>query len=95
MQPDGSLPCAKKHTIGPYRKLTESASCPASLITTLILSYLYLAIPSGPFPSGFPTKIVYASVSQTVGRETFLKCFFNYIKIKNHKKWESDKIKQN
>jgi hypothetical protein len=33
-----------------------------------------------------------------VGRETFLKCdsfFFNYIKIKNHKKWESEKIKQN
>jgi hypothetical protein len=28
------------------------------------------------------------------GREKFLKCdFFNYIKIKNHKKWESDKNK--
>jgi hypothetical protein len=27
-----------------------------------------------------------------VGREKFLKCdFFNYITIKNHKKWESEK----
>jgi hypothetical protein len=31
-----------------------------------------------------------------VGRKTFLKCdFFNCIKIKNHKKWESEKAKQN
>jgi hypothetical protein len=31
-----------------------------------------------------------------VGREKFLKCdFFNYIKIKSHKKWESEKTKQN
>jgi hypothetical protein len=32
-------------------------------------------------------------VSQFVaGREKFLKCdFFNYIKIENHKKWESEK----
>jgi hypothetical protein len=31
-----------------------------------------------------------------VGREKFLKCdFFNYIKIKNHKKWEIEKTKQN
>jgi hypothetical protein len=31
-----------------------------------------------------------------VGREKFLKCdFFNYIKIKNHKKWESAKTEQN
>jgi hypothetical protein len=31
-----------------------------------------------------------------VGNETFLKFdFFNYIKIKNHKKWESEKTKQN
>jgi hypothetical protein len=31
-----------------------------------------------------------------VGREKFLKCdFFNYIKIKNRKKWESEKTKQN
>jgi hypothetical protein len=31
-----------------------------------------------------------------VGREKFLKCdFFNYIKIKNHKKCESEKTKQN
>jgi hypothetical protein len=29
-----------------------------------------------------------------VGREKFLKCdFFNYIKIKDHKKWESEKNK--
>jgi hypothetical protein len=27
-----------------------------------------------------------------VGREKFMKCeFFNYIKIKNHRKWESKK----
>jgi hypothetical protein len=27
-----------------------------------------------------------------VGRKKFLKCdFFNYMKIKNHKKWESEK----
>jgi hypothetical protein len=31
-----------------------------------------------------------------VGREKFMKCdFFNYIKIKNHTKWESEKTKQN
>jgi hypothetical protein len=31
-----------------------------------------------------------------VGREKFLKCeFFNYIIIKNHKKWKIEKTKQN
>jgi predicted HAD superfamily hydrolase len=30
-----------------------------------------------------------------VGRQKILKCdFFNYIKIKNHKKWKSEKTKQ-
>jgi hypothetical protein len=31
-----------------------------------------------------------------VGREKCLRCdFFNYIKIKNHMKWESEETKQN
>jgi hypothetical protein len=31
-----------------------------------------------------------------LGRKRFLKCdFFNYIKVKNHEKWESEKTKQN
>jgi hypothetical protein len=29
-----------------------------------------------------------------MGRQKFLKCdFFNYIKIRNHEKWESEKTK--
>jgi hypothetical protein len=32
-----------------------------------------------------------AAFPKLVGRKMFLKCnFFNYIKIKNHKKWESE-----
>jgi hypothetical protein len=34
---------------------------PSSLRSNLILSYhLHLGLPSGPFPSGFPTEILYA-----------------------------------
>jgi hypothetical protein len=37
-------------------------------------------------------RIIYDRVSQTGGsRKVFKMCFFNYIKIKNHKKWGSEK----
>jgi hypothetical protein len=39
------------------------------------------------YKPAFPKLVAYEKVFEV--------CFFNYINIKNHKKWESEKAKQN
>jgi hypothetical protein len=63
MEHEGLLPRLQKHAIGPYSQPDASSphSHPIFLRSILISSsHLYLGLPSGLFPLGFPTKILYA-----------------------------------
>jgi hypothetical protein len=70
-EPEGSLPCSQEPSGGPYPEpdrssnyhpsLSGCGSLSLSLRSILILStYLRLGLPSGLFPSVFPTNIIYA-----------------------------------
>jgi hypothetical protein len=60
MEPEGSVPCSQEPSTGPYLESDESSSyhpilC-LSLTAILMLSFhLRLGLPSGLFPSDFPT----------------------------------------
>ena len=63
MEPKDSLPLLKETATCPYSQLDQSSPCPhlTSWKSILILSsHLSLGLPSGLFPSGFPTKTPYA-----------------------------------
>jgi hypothetical protein len=58
MEPEGSLPRSQEPSTDPYRE--PDRSNPYHLRSILILStHLRLGLPSGLFPSGFPTNILY------------------------------------
>jgi hypothetical protein len=61
-EPEGSSPCSQEPSTGPYPEPVRSSSYhPISPRSFLILStHLRLGLPSGLFPSGFPTNILYA-----------------------------------
>jgi hypothetical protein len=62
MEPEGSIPCSQEPSTGPYPEPYQSTpSHPIFLRSILILfTHLRLSIPSGLFPSGLPTNILYA-----------------------------------
>jgi hypothetical protein len=67
IEPEGLLPWSQETSTGSYPEPDQSnpiqsiPSHPISPRSTLILStYLHLDLPSGLFPSGFPTNILYA-----------------------------------
>jgi len=65
MEPEGSLPRLQMPTICPCPEPDQSSpySHPTSWIFILILSsHLCLGLPSGIFPSGFPTKTLHATI---------------------------------
>jgi hypothetical protein len=63
MEPKGSLPCSQEPSTGPYPEPDQSSLYHPILTLKSILilaSHLHLGLPSGIFPSGFPTKILSA-----------------------------------
>jgi hypothetical protein len=66
MEPDGSLPCSQKPSTGPYPEPDQYNTYHhilSLLRSILILStHLRLGLPSGLFPSGFPTNILYVFI---------------------------------
>jgi hypothetical protein len=62
MDPEGSLPSSQEPSTGPYPQPDQSSPYhPISVGSMLILyTHLHLCLPSGLFPSGFPTNILYA-----------------------------------
>jgi hypothetical protein len=66
MEPEGLLSHLQDPATCPYPEPDRSSLCPhpTSLISILMLSFhLRLGLPSGFFPSGFPTKTLYAPPS--------------------------------
>jgi hypothetical protein len=55
MEPEGSLPCPQEPSTGPYPEPDQSGPYHSN-----IMHHLRLGLPSGLFPSGLPTNILYA-----------------------------------
>jgi hypothetical protein len=63
MESEGSLPCSQEPSTGPYTEpdIDPVHTTPSYLRSILILyAHLHLGLPSGLFPSGFPTNILHA-----------------------------------
>jgi hypothetical protein len=63
MEPEGSLPSSKDPAIGPYYEPHASNPHFSTIFpssTLILFFYLCLGLPSGLFPSGVPTKFLYA-----------------------------------
>jgi hypothetical protein len=73
-EPEGSSPCSQEPSICPYPEPDPSSPYPPILRAILIFStHLRLGLPSGLFPSGFPTNILYAFLVSPI-RPTCLSC---------------------
>jgi hypothetical protein len=64
MGPEGSLPSSQEPSTGPYPEPDQSSPHHPilSLLRSILIlpTHLRLGLPSGLFPSGFPTNILYA-----------------------------------
>jgi hypothetical protein len=64
MEPEGSLPCLQQPAKGPYPEPDESNPQPPNLFAKDPFEYYPPTfpprLPSGLFPSGYPTKTLYA-----------------------------------
>jgi hypothetical protein len=55
MEPEGSIPCSQEPSTGPYPEPDQSNPYHPNIV-----HHLRLGLPSGLFPSDFPTNILYA-----------------------------------
>jgi hypothetical protein len=65
MEPEGSIPCSQEPSTGPNPEpyqCNPNHSIPSYLLRTILMlcTHLLLGLPSGLFPSGFPTSVLYA-----------------------------------
>jgi len=66
MEPEDSLLYSQVPATCPYPEPDQTSQCP-HLISYLILSFhISLGLPSGLFPSGFPTKTLYTPLLSAV-----------------------------
>jgi len=76
METEGSLPCSQKHVTNLYPEPDESNPQPATVSpnATVIFSFI-LWSSKCLFPSGFPTKILYAFLkSDVILSDNTVKC---------------------
>ena len=67
MEPEGSLPHSQASATCPHPGPAQSSPHPTSWRSIPILStHLCLGLPSGLFPSGFPTKTLYTPLSSPI-----------------------------
>jgi hypothetical protein len=68
MEPEGSLPHSQVPATSPYPEPAQFSPYPTSCLLKIHLNTLFhlrLGLPSGLFPSGFPTKTLYISLPST------------------------------
>ena len=99
MEPEGSLPHSQEPATRLYPEPDRSSSCPhpTSLSSVLILaSHLRLGLPSGLFPSDFPTKILYAPLlSLSLSHTCYMSCpsQSSWLDHQNNISWGIQRIK--
>jgi hypothetical protein len=60
MEPEGSLPYSQEPSTGPYPEPDRfNPYYPTCLPILILPTHLRLGLPSGFFPSGFPTTVLY------------------------------------
>jgi hypothetical protein len=59
IEPEGSSPCSQKPSTGPYPEPVRSSPHHPILSILILRTHLRLGLPSGLFPSSFPTNILY------------------------------------
>jgi len=69
MEPDGSLPHSQKPATCPYPETHRFSPCPPLPLpedVLILFSHLLQGLPSGLFPSGFPTKTLYKPLFSSI-----------------------------
>jgi hypothetical protein len=64
MEPERSLLCSQKHVAGPYLQLEDSSPDTDFSWRYILSSHLFIRLTISLFPSGFPTKVLYAFLIQ-------------------------------
>jgi hypothetical protein len=74
MEPEGLLPCSQEPSLVPILSQIHPIHATPSYLTFFIIlsTHLRLVLPSGHFPSGMPTNILYAFLFSPIRDLIFL-----------------------